>query len=122
MVSEAGVTDQARALIGRPLSRFQLPTPTLLVDADALERNIDRMARRAKVARRQIAAGALSVCCAKVGEAESLAHAGVHNLLITSPIAGTDVAARVAALLRIDPTLMVVVNHWQKRNRSWRTR
>ena len=118
----------AQSLIGQQGSRWRLPTPALVVDLDRLEANITRQAARAKaaglalrphakthksafVARAQIAAGAVGVCCAKPGEAEALAAAGVTGLLITSPIASTDVADRCAALTRLDPGLMVVVDN-----------
>ena len=118
----------AQSLIGRQGSRWQLPTPALVVDLDRLEANIARQAGRAKaaglalrphakthksafVAKAQIAAGAVGACCAKPGEAEALAAAGVTGLLITSPIASADVAERCAVLTRLDPGLMVVVDH-----------
>jgi D-serine deaminase-like pyridoxal phosphate-dependent protein len=118
----------AQSLIGQQGSRWRLPTPALVVDLDRLEANIARQAARAKaaglalrphakthksgfIAKAQIAAGAVGACCAKPGEAEALAAAGVSGLLITSPIASADVAERCAALTRLDPALMVVVDN-----------
>jgi D-serine deaminase-like pyridoxal phosphate-dependent protein len=118
----------ARALIGQQGSRFAVPTPALVVDLDALERNIARMAARAKaaglalrphakthksaaIAARQIAAGAVGQCCAKLGEAEALAAAGVRGFLITSPVVGAGPWARAAALAKVDPGLMLTVDH-----------
>ncbi len=131
MTDDSMAMEQAKALIGRPGSRYQLPTPALIVDVDAFERNVERMARRAKaaglglrphskthksatIARRQIAAGAVGVCCAKLGEAEALAKAGLSKLLVTSPIVGDDTTKRAVALARIDPDLMLVVDHEQQ--------
>jgi D-serine deaminase-like pyridoxal phosphate-dependent protein len=91
------------ALIGEPGSRSDLATPALVVDLDIFERNLARMAdfartrgialrphakthKCAEIARRQIAAGALGVCVAKLGEAEALADAGIESILITSPV------------------------------------
>lgn len=116
------------SLVGKPGSRHLLPTPSLLVDLDHLEANIARMAERARVAgiairphakshkcaaiaRRQLAAGAAGICCAKIGEAEALAAAGAGPILLTSPIVGIDQARRVAALAREHPALAVVVDH-----------
>ena len=82
-----------------------LDTPVLLVDGAALERNIARMQALATeagiayrphakshkspvIAEMQMAAGAVGVCCAKLGEAEVLAAAGVPDILITSPVIG----------------------------------
>ena len=118
----------AQSLIGQQGSRWRLPTPALVVDLDVLESNIARQAARARagglalrphakthksafIAKAQIAAGAVGACCAKPGEAEALAAAGVTGLLITSPIASADVAARCAALTRLDPELMVVLDN-----------
>ena len=73
-----------RHLVGRQGSRRDLNTPVLVIDRDALDRNIARMAdfaaanglklrphskthKSADVARRQIAAGAVGLCCAKLG-------------------------------------------------------
>ncbi len=119
---------QAVARIGRAGSRFQIPTPALVVDLDAFERNVARMAQRAAAAglalrphakthksatigRRQIKAGAVGLCCVKLGEAEALAQAGVRRLLITSPIVGKDAAARAIALARLDPDLLLALDH-----------
>ena len=93
-------------LIGRQGSRRSLNTPALVLDVEALDRNIAAMAtfaaanglklrphakthKSVDIARRQIAAGALGVCCAKLGEAEALAEGGIEGLLITSPIVVT---------------------------------
>lgn len=114
-------------LIGRQGSRRDLNTPALLIDLDAMERNIAAMAARAamagvslrphakthkcaEIARRQIAAGALGVCCAKLGEAEALAEAGIGGLLITSPVVGAPAVARLAALAGRSPDLMASVD------------
>jgi D-serine deaminase-like pyridoxal phosphate-dependent protein len=101
------------------------PTPALMLDGDALDRNIATMARRAQgvslrphakshksafIARRQIAAGAAGVCCAKLAEAEALADAGIADILITSPVIGADNAARAGALAR-RIALAVVIDH-----------
>jgi len=90
-------------LVGEAGSRYRLATPALIVDLDIFERNIARMAefargcgialrphakthKCAEIARRQIAAGALGVCTAKLGEAEALADACIDSILITSPV------------------------------------
>jgi len=98
-------------------SRDTLDTPALVLDLDRLERNIERMKRllsgsalavrphvkthkSPEVARRQLAAGARGVCCAKLGEAEVMAAAGIDDLLVTTPIAGRAKLARLAALAK----------------------
>jgi D-serine deaminase-like pyridoxal phosphate-dependent protein len=115
-------------LIGRQGSRGLLNTPALVLDLDKLERNIAAMAEFAKqngiklrphakthkcpdIARRQIAAGALGNCCAKLGEAEALADSGITGLHITSPVVSAPGIERLVALTKRAPDLMVVVDH-----------
>jgi D-serine deaminase-like pyridoxal phosphate-dependent protein len=122
------VMKQAESRIGSAGSRFCIPTPALVVDLDAFERNVARMAQRAAAAgialrphakthksatigRKQIDAGAVGLCCVKLGEAEALAHAGLGGLLMTSPIVGAAGATRAAELARLDPDLLMVVDH-----------
>jgi len=115
-------------LIGRQGSRADLNTPVLVVDEGALDRNIAAMAALAKargvdlrphakthksvdIARRQVAAGAIGVCCAKIGEAEVLAEGGIAGILITSPVAAPRAIERLAALAARADGLMAVVDH-----------
>jgi D-serine deaminase-like pyridoxal phosphate-dependent protein len=64
-----------------------------------------------EIARRQIAAGAVGVCVAKVGEAEVMAAAGVRNLLITTEVVGPEKIGRLIGVLRRHPETLVVVDH-----------
>jgi 3-hydroxy-D-aspartate aldolase len=115
-------------LIGRQGSRRSLNTPALVLDIEALDRNVAAMAafaaasglklrphakthKSVDIARRQIAAGALGVCCAKPGEAEALAEGGIEGLLITSPIVGAPAVERLVALAARSPTLMHSCDH-----------
>src|SRR5215212_362773 len=70
-------------------------TPALVVDLDALERNIARMAAFARV---QIAAGAVGVCVQKLSEAEALAALGIDDIFITNEIVDPAKLARLAGL------------------------
>ncbi|MFX5611088.1 hypothetical protein ABTD85_21915, partial [Acinetobacter baumannii] len=65
----------------------------------------------ADIGRLQIAAGAIGLCCAKLGEAEALAEAGLSGLLITSPVVGSLAIQRLAALNRRMDGLMVVADN-----------
>jgi D-serine deaminase-like pyridoxal phosphate-dependent protein len=104
-----------RHLVGRQGSRRALNTPVLVIDRDALDRNIAAMAafarenglalrphakthKSADIAHRQIAAGAVGQCCAKIGEAEVLADEGINGLLLTSPVVSAPAVTRLAAL------------------------
>src|SRR5215470_6744606 len=91
--------------------RGEVATPALILDLDAMDRNIATMLRRAgamgvairphakshkcvEIARRLGAAGALGACCATVGEAEALAAGGIKGLLITSPMSTPELVER----------------------------
>jgi 3-hydroxy-D-aspartate aldolase len=116
-------------LIGRQGSRRDFNTPVLVVELGALDRNIAAMAQFAAahslhlrphakthkspdIAKRQIAAGAIGICCAKLGEAEVLADGGVTTgLHITSPVVSVPAIARLIALNARTTGLMCVVDH-----------
>jgi 3-hydroxy-D-aspartate aldolase len=119
------------ALLGKPGSRALLDTPALCIDLDAMERNIAAMAefcrgkgvalrphakthKSVNIAARQIAAGAIGICCATVGEAEVMAAGGVRGVLVTSPQVTPSKIARVVALnLAAENGFAVVVDHPQ---------
>src|SRR6185312_6094469 len=111
----SGDFDLHRHLIGQQGSRMARTTPALVIDRDALERNIAAMASFAKaqgvalrphakthksadIAKLQLKAGALGVCCAKLGEGEALADGGIETILITSPVVTSQAIARLSAL------------------------
>ena len=116
-------------LIDQQGSRLALNTPVLVLDLDALIRHIDAMAVFARshgvrlrphakthksvdIAKRQVAAGALGICCAKLGEAEVLADHGITNgLHITSPVVSAPAIARLMALNARTERLMCVVDN-----------
>lgn len=110
------------------LTKATIPTPALIVDLDAFEANLQKMAKHAKqakcslrphakthkcpeIARRQIAAGAIGICCATVPELEALAAAGIPGLVLTSPIVDPIKIARVVALASGGSKLMLSVGH-----------
>ena len=93
----------------------EVPTPALIVDVAALDRNITRMARffaggscrlrphvkahkTPEIARRQLAAGScVGLTCATVREAEAVAPF-CHDILLANEIVTADKCARVAVL------------------------
>ncbi len=110
-----------------PVPANELPTPALVVDRAAMERNLERMMRHlaargvglrphAKmhkcpiVARRQLELGAVGICCAKVSEAEVMRAAGIEQILITSPVATRDKMARVVDLAKRSRDVRIVVD------------
>ena len=105
-------------LVGRQGARADLNTPVLVLDIDALDRNIAAMAglaaarciglrphakthKSVDIAKRQLAAGA----------AGALADGGVTGILITSPVAAPSAIERLAALATRADGLMATVDH-----------
>ena len=110
------------------MRRDEIPTPALLLDLDRFERNLARMAQHVRatgkalrphakthrcpdIAKLQVAAGALGVACAKLGEAEVMARAGVRGLLITTEVVPAASIRRLTRLVGEAPDTMVVVDH-----------
>jgi len=102
----------------RPGMRMeQLDTPALIVDLDILERNIAQMAdffagqraalrphikthKTPAIAHMQLKAGAIGITCAKVGEAEVMAKAGIRDILIANQVVGQVKIDRLMDLAR----------------------
>ena len=100
-------------LIGKPVQ--DIDTPALVIDLDAMKRNLGRMADFAKkhqvrwrphaklhksvlLAKMQIKAGAAGVCVQKTAEAEIMVAGGVHNVYLSNQVIAPEKLARVAAL------------------------
>lgn len=99
------------------MSTTSLETPIAVIDAEAFERNLERLAKFAKqhgvrlrphakshkcseIARRQIALGAVGVCCQAVGEAVAMVKGGVKDVLITNMVVTPGKLATIAGLAR----------------------
>lgn len=110
--------------------RGDVPTPALLLDLDAFDHNLQKMAAHLQargkafrphgkthkcpeVARALIRAGAIGCCAARLSEAEVFAESGIPGLLITTAVIGKDKIARAAALARSAPDTMFVVDDRQ---------
>src|ERR1700681_2259696 len=82
-----------------------IDTPALVLDLDPFERNLERMAAALRggkvrlrahakahkcpeIARRQVALGAVGVCCQKVSEAAVFVEAGIKDILVTNEVMG----------------------------------
>ncbi|RPH64521.1 MAG: DSD1 family PLP-dependent enzyme [Burkholderiales bacterium] len=115
----------APAAPGDPVDRVD--TPALILDLDAFEANLAALHGHAAaggvrvrahgkahrcpgIARRQIDAGAIGICCQKVGEAEGFATAGIGDILLSNEIVDDAKLARLARLAR-DVRLAVCVDH-----------
>ncbi|WP_374522514.1 DSD1 family PLP-dependent enzyme [Hydrogenophaga sp.] len=98
-----------------------LDTPALVLDLDAMERNLRRMAdwararglrlrphakmhKSAELARLQMAHGAVGVCVQKTDEALALAHAGVTDIFISNEVIAPAKLLRLARAVRELPT------------------
>jgi D-serine deaminase-like pyridoxal phosphate-dependent protein len=94
----------------------EVDTPALILDLDAFETNLKRLAASVRgrvrvrphakthkcpeVARRQVAAGAVGACCQKVSEAEAMVEGGIDDVLVSNEIVGAGKLDRLAALAR----------------------
>jgi D-serine deaminase-like pyridoxal phosphate-dependent protein len=111
-------------MIGRRIE--DVPTPAMLVDLAAAERNIARMAlaleempaeirphikvhKSAELATRQVSAGAVGLSVATVWEAVALAWAGLDNLFVVNTVAHPE-KIRVLAKLARDHNVLVAVD------------
>jgi D-serine deaminase-like pyridoxal phosphate-dependent protein len=125
-ITQGGLGPNAR-FKGVPGGRSQLSTPALLLDIDALDRNVRRMADFAKstgvnirphskgnksiaISKRQLAAGAIGICCTTIGEAEVMGSAGPPSILITSPVVTPTMIGRLLALNETVEDLVVVMD------------
>ena len=62
------------------------------------------------IAHKQIAAGAIGVTCAKLGEAEAVIHAGIRDVLIANQIVGAQKIARLINLAKHSEIMVAVDN------------
>jgi D-serine deaminase-like pyridoxal phosphate-dependent protein len=96
----------------------EIDTPALVVDLDAFEFNLDRMAallaptgaklrahakthKSPVIAKLQMARGAVGQCVQKVAEAEVLAWGGIPDILVSNEVVGAAKLARLCALAKI---------------------
>ena len=108
------MSQRAPASIGQRLE--EVDTPALVLDLSAFEKNqktlFDLVKGRVRVrphakthkcpevAKRQIALGAVGMCCQKVSEAEAMVDGGVGDVLVSNEIVGAQKIERLAALSR----------------------
>jgi D-serine deaminase-like pyridoxal phosphate-dependent protein len=112
----------------------EIDTPALVIDLEAFEANLDRMAdllaptktklrahakthKSPVIAKLQMARGAIGQCVQKVAEAEALAWGGIPDILVSNEVVGAAKLARLCALARIarvavcvdDPTQVAAI-------------
>jgi D-serine deaminase-like pyridoxal phosphate-dependent protein len=105
------------------MTKSMLDTPALMLDLDVLEANIAHIAQTCRahgvawrphfkghktleIARKQLAAGAIGITCAKLGEAEVLAAGGIRDILIANQIVG---AVKITRLMNLPDAADVIV-------------
>jgi D-serine deaminase-like pyridoxal phosphate-dependent protein len=108
------------------LNAQHIITPALLLDLDAMESNLKRMAESfagrqcglrphfknhkvPSLAWKQLHAGAIGITCATLREAEILIHNGIDNVLVANEIAGelkaeylADLSKRASVIVAVD--------------------
>ena len=113
-------------IIGRPME--EIDTPALVVDLDAMDRNIAHMARviiqeaginwrphskgikSPAIAHRLLQAGAIGVTCAKLSEAEVMVAGGIRSILIANQIVGPQKVTRLVNLRKHADVMPAVDN------------
>lgn len=114
-------------LIGRTESRAEIETPALVLDVDRLDKNIRTLAEHAstngyliracgkihksvEIARRQVQAGAVGVCCATLREAEAFVAGGIRGVMLFTSVVSEAKLNRLAALNARAQDLIVVID------------
>jgi D-serine deaminase-like pyridoxal phosphate-dependent protein len=109
------------------MTESDLETPVLVIDIEAMERNLEKMmaaltgsgvllrphlktAKSPALAWKMLDAGATGICCAKLSEAEVMANAGIPDILLTSEVAGAGKHERLVALAQRLPGFKAVVD------------
>jgi D-serine deaminase-like pyridoxal phosphate-dependent protein len=112
-LTKTPVPEALAQLAGQPVSAID--TPALVIDLDAMRRNLLRMSEFARkhrvrwrphakmhkstwLARLQMQSGAVGVCVQKTAEAEAMAAGGVTDIFISNEVIAEPKLARVAAL------------------------
>src|SRR5262245_43720283 len=125
LAAEQGWTAQVDV---KGLVKAELPTPALLVDLDAFDANLKKMAEHCKkagvgfrphakthkcpeIGKRQVASGALGVSVATVPEAEAMVAGGIRGVLLTSPIMERGKIARMVALAQKGGEILMALGH-----------
>ncbi len=110
---------------GMPLA--EVDTPALLIDLDAFDRNLKTMAdavakagvklrphakthKSPIIGLKQMALGAVGLCCQKVSEAEAMVEGGIPDVYVSNEVMGTRKLDRLAALAHQARVMVAVDN------------
>ncbi|MEM6762924.1 MAG: alanine racemase, partial [Pseudomonadota bacterium] len=100
------------------MDEAEIQTPALILDLDVMEQNLAAMAascralgvdvrphgkahKTPELALRQIAHGAVGICCQKVSEAEAFVRGGVEDVLVANEVSDPQKIDRLARLARM---------------------
>ncbi len=111
----------------RGVSKWDLDTPALCLDLDAMEQNVAKMQAALKrnglvtrphakthkcaaIAKYQLSTGSIGICCAKLTEAEALYAAGIEPILMTTSNPSPQKVRRAMALRKKNPQFIQAVD------------
>lgn len=126
--SAGGDADSSGTTVRPGISKWDLDTPALCVDLDALDANIAKaqavLARNgvgarphakthkcAAIAKRQLAAGAVGICTAKLSEAEALFAAGIDKICMTTANPSVSKVRRAMQLAKRNRSFIQAVDY-----------
>jgi D-serine deaminase-like pyridoxal phosphate-dependent protein len=111
----------------RNIFKEDLPTPSMVVDLETLEKNLRTMAdhcqsagirlrghvkvhKSPEIAKRQIALGGIGVTCATIAECELMSRSGIRGVLLTRQPASKNNIGRTIRLAKRDSTFATVAD------------
>jgi D-serine deaminase-like pyridoxal phosphate-dependent protein len=120
-------TASADGVTTRGVSKWDLDTPALCLDLDAMERNVATMQAALKrfgvvsrphakthkcaaIAKYQLSTGSIGICCAKLTEAEAFYAAGIEPILMTTSNPSPQKVRRAMALRKKNPQFIQAVD------------
>jgi D-serine deaminase-like pyridoxal phosphate-dependent protein len=125
--AEVAASASADGQVRPGIAKWDLDTPALCLDLDKFEANVRTMQSAAQahrvptrphakthkcaaIAKYQLAHGSIGVCCAKLGEAEALAAAGVDRIMMTTSNPAVSKVRRAMALKAQHPAFIQAVD------------
>lgn len=126
MIAELEVGYNVPATVG--MDEADIQTPCLILDLDALERNVKKMGDYAKAHNmrhrshgkmhksvdvqnlQEELGGAIGVCCQKVSEAEVFVRGGIKDVLVSNQVRNPAKIERLANLPKLGATITVCVD------------
>ena len=127
-MTDAGGRGPNEPLIGLSGSRSELSTPTLVLDLDRVEANIGSLAAHAaahqyalrpvvkihkslRIARMQMAAGAIGIGCSTIAEAEAMVAGGITEIFLFTSVVTKGKLARLAEINAAAGGVVVATDH-----------